>query len=96
MPTPILPKSAARLSENIVIGYAEIPSIRVDGILGWRLVNDTVTFNRGSAISAAEQMNKFIKKNLKGASALIAADATVFEQVRTIKDGLNLFPDKQW
>ena len=96
MPTPTLPKSAARLSQNIIVGYAEVPAVSVQGVTGWRLVNKTVTFNKDIAINAAEQLNKFIKKNLKKTSALIVADATAFEQVRTIKDGLNLFPDKQW
>ena len=98
MPTPTLPKSAARLSQNIVVGYAEVPSISVEGVTGWRLINNTVTFNKDTAISAAEQMHKFIKKNMKGTSALIVADATIFEQVKSIKDGLNLFPDskKHW
>ena len=91
MPLPIMPKSKARISHNVVVEYAEIPSVHVYGVIGWRLVDDSITFSEEVAIQAAVKLNRYMKKHMKGIESLILADPSL--DFDAIKDGLELAPD---
>lgn len=91
MPTPIIPKSEARISHNVVVEYAEIPAVDVFGVVGWALIDGRITFSEEEAIEAAIQLNKVIKQNVKSVEDLLVADPNL--DPRQVVDGLDLFPE---
>ena len=92
MPIGINAKSEARISHNIRVEYAEVPSIDVHGTIGWILVDGTVTFSETSAIDAAVKLNKLMKHNMNSVKDLIVACSSI--SVNDVADGLDLFPDE--
>lgn len=91
MPTPIIPKSEARINHNVVVGYAEIPAVDVHGVVGWALIDGTITFSEELAIKAAIKLDKVIRKNMTEISQLLVADGSL--DPKKVIDGLDLFPE---
>ena len=76
LPIPTIPKSEARVSHNIVVEYAEVPAVEIEGIIGWSLVSGEVTFSEKEAISEAIKINAIIKRNMGAVNDLMASSSS--------------------
>jgi hypothetical protein len=63
MATPIIPKSEARINNNIMVGFGEVPYVEVDGKPGWGLPNGEVVHDVEEALAYAEALDKMIRSN---------------------------------
>jgi|TARA_B110000495_G_C22475779_1_gene294476 hypothetical protein len=89
MATPIIPKSEARTSHNIVVGLAEVPAVEVEGVIGWALVNGQITFSEEEAIEQANKVNRIIKRNANDTKDLLVKNNNI--DIKNVKDGLEGF-----
>lgn len=73
MAVPIVPKSEFRRSANIIVGYAEVPAVEVNGVQGWGLPGGLVTFREEEAREFAVKLDKKIRANLTDLNQLLKA-----------------------
>lgn len=71
MATAISPKSEARMVRCITIGFGEVPEAEIDGRQGWALPGNRITFDRPTAVKAAEKLDAFFRANPKTKSRLL-------------------------
>lgn len=77
MAVKTLPKSEFRKqgTDNIKVGYGEVPVVIVDGQTGWGLPGGFVTFDRDEAIIYANLLDKEIRSNMTNPKQLLTAAA---------------------
>ena len=86
MSTPIIPKSEARASHNIIVGLAEVPAVNCAGMTGWALVSGRITFSEEEAIAEANKLNRIIKHNTNKIEDLLVPKNSCID-ITHIKDG---------
>ena len=76
MATSVIPKSEFRRNDNITFGYAEVPAVEVEGVMGWGLPGGVVTFSERFARNFAEQLDEEIRTRITHPSQLMKATAS--------------------
>jgi hypothetical protein len=71
MAIPIIPKSEVRIDHNIIVGYGEVPSVNIEGRLGWGLPGGEVVYCEKQAREYAAQLDKAIRENLRDPKRLL-------------------------
>lgn len=61
MAAPIVPKSEARITNNISVGYGEVPAVEIDGKTGWGLPGQAITYCRNEAKELAIKLDQTIR-----------------------------------
>lgn len=52
-------------TDNIIIGYGEVPSVQTEAGLAWVLLGGFLTYDRDLAMQHAEELDRLIGGNLK-------------------------------
>lgn len=73
MATSVVPKSLARKTDSIIVGFAEVPAVWIEGRAGWGLPGGHVTYSREAATVFAEKLNIELQRTVKNPSQLISA-----------------------
>jgi hypothetical protein len=71
MATATIAKSEMRRNDNIIIGYAEVQAVIVEGVLGWGFPGGGITFSEEIAIAWANKLNKEISRRMRSPNQLL-------------------------
>jgi hypothetical protein len=73
MAVSTIAKSVMRNNDNIIVGYGEVPAVRVNGVTGWGLPGGIVTFREREAREYAAKLDAEIRRTMKSPAQLISA-----------------------
>lgn len=72
MAIPIIPKSEARINNNVIVGYGEVPSVISQcGRTGWGLPNGKVVYSQQEAQAFARKLDQVIRANMRDPKQLL-------------------------
>lgn len=72
MAIPIIPKSEARINNNISVGFGEVPATFAPcGRIAWGLPNGELVYTKEEAEDYAKELDRVIRANMRSPKQLL-------------------------